>query len=69
MWDQAEVLPISPKQRRELTRLMRNPNTPQKFALRAAIVLGAADGVSNNQLARELTTSRPTMIHWRGRFA
>ena len=48
---------------------MRNPNTPQKFALRAAIVLGAADGVSNNQLARELTTSRPTVIHWRGRFA
>lgn len=69
MWNRAETLTISPKQRLELTRLLRNPNTPQKLVLRASIVLGAADGTSNNQLARELATSRPTVIHWRERFA
>jgi transposase len=47
---------------------MRNPNTAQKLVLRASIVLGAAEGVSNNQLARQLATSRPTVIHWRARF-
>jgi len=68
MWESAEALSVSPKDRRELTRLVRNPRTPQKLALRASIVLGAADGVSNNQLAQELATSRPTVIQWRRRY-
>jgi transposase len=33
------------------------------------LFLGAADGKSNNALARELNTSRPTVIDWRRRFA
>ncbi len=69
MWDRAEALSVTAKQRRELTRLVRNPNTPQKLVLRASIVLGAADGISNNQLAQQLATSRPTVIHWRERFS
>lgn len=40
----------------------------QKLALRASIVLGAAEGVSNSQLAKRLGTSRPTVNHWRKRF-
>jgi transposase len=43
--------------------------TPQKVALRARIVLGAAQGKANNALARELGTSRPTILLWRARYA
>jgi transposase len=37
-------------------------------ALRCGVILGAADGVSNNQPARQLSVSRPTVIKWRRRF-
>ena len=43
--------------------------TPQSVALRARIVLLAATGESNSQIARSLGVSRPTVILWRGRFA
>jgi len=36
--------------------------------LRARICLLAAAGMSNNGIAKELNTSRPTVIHWRKRF-
>jgi winged helix-turn helix protein len=41
----------------------------QRIAMRACIVLGAADGRSNSALAAELNTSRPTIIDWRRRFS
>lgn len=69
MWDPAERLHLTPTQSKELNRLVHNPQTPQKLALRAHIILGAADGLSNNQLARQLGTSRPTVLLWRDRFA
>ncbi|MGH6862975.1 MAG: helix-turn-helix domain-containing protein, partial [Methylocella sp.] len=37
--------------------------------MRARIVLGAAAGKSNSAPAKELKTSRPTVIDWRARFA
>ena len=43
--------------------------TPQKIALRARIVLRAADGQANLAIARELGISRPTVLLWRKRFA
>jgi len=43
--------------------------TPQSVALRARIVLAAAAGVSNSEMARRLGVSRPTVILWRQRFA
>jgi transposase len=60
---------VSPIVRHELERWVRDPNMPRKLVLRARIVLGAADGLSNSELARQLETSRPTVIHWRRRFA
>jgi transposase len=53
---------------RELTQLTSSRNTPQGIALRAKIVLGAADGVGNKVLARQLSTSLPTVLLWRRRF-
>jgi transposase len=52
-----------------LERIIRFGKTEQRYALRARIVLSAADGKSNNSLAKELGTTRPTVIDWRQRFA
>jgi transposase len=68
MWKPAAPLSLSPEQRKQLKRYLANPNTPQKVVLRLRIVLRAADGLSNNQLARQLSTSRPTVVLWRRRF-
>ncbi len=57
--DSAEFLAISSNQKSALEQLVRGPKTPQKVAFRAMIILGAGEGVSNNQLAQRLSTSRP----------
>ena len=49
--------------------MVRSGKTEQRHALRARIILGAADGQSNNALAKELKTSRPTVLDWRARYA
>jgi len=69
MWDTAEALPIRTQDRELLEALVRGRNTPQKVALRARIALGAAEGQSNHHLAKELNTSRPTILLWRQRYA
>ena len=69
MWDSAETLAISPKQKAALEQLVRSPKTSQKIVFRAMIVLGAGEGTSNNQMAQQLSTSRATVIKWRNRFA
>jgi len=69
MWEQAAVVALSTGDRAALESLMRAGSTPQKVASRAAIILGAADGRSNRQLAKALGTSRPTIILWRRRYA
>jgi len=61
-------LTITPEQRRTLETWMRAHNTPQSIALRAKIVLLAADGLSNVNIARETKVSRSTVILWRERF-
>jgi transposase len=69
MWASSAALAVTREARQELERLVRSGKTEQRIALRARIILGAADGKSNNALARELNTSRPTVIDWRRRFA
>jgi transposase len=69
MWTSSAALAVTPDDRRELERIIRSGKTEQRIALRARIVLGAADGKANNALAKELDTSRPTVIDWRQRFA
>ena len=42
---------ISPEQEKELLRLVRTHNTPQKLALRANFILAAAMGESHTAIA------------------
>ena len=49
--------------------LARLPSVPSGLAKRARIVLLAADGVPNAQIARVVGVSRPTVIGWRDRYA
>lgn len=65
----APPLDLSAKERNELCKITRHPSTPQAIALRCRVVLGAAEGTANHELARELDTSLPTVLLWRRRFA
>jgi transposase len=68
MWDPAAPISISPDQRRVLDTWVRAASTPQSIALRSRIILLAAEGLSNRQIAHQLGTSRPTVLLWRDRF-
>src|SRR5437870_566050 len=68
MWETSAALPITADQRETLQAWIGARNSPQKVVFRSRIVLLAASGVSNNRIARELETSRPTVILWRNRF-
>ena len=49
-------------------KVTRHPSTPQSVALRCRVVLGAAQGIANHELARQLSTTLPTVLLWRRRF-
>src|SRR6516165_10207364 len=54
--------------REELERWLRRSKTSQALALRARIVLAAAEGKSNSAVARELGVAVITVRKWRGRY-
>jgi len=64
----APALPLAAKQRQELVQIRKLRSTPQSVMLRVQIILGAADGVANKVLARQLSTTLPTVLLWRARF-
>ena len=68
MWKPTDALPMTIEQRKTLERWVRAGTTPQRIVLRSRICLLAADGRSNNAIAKELGTSRPTVLLWRERF-
>jgi transposase len=68
MFTPAPPLSLDEPQRKRLMHLAASGKTPQRVALRARIILLAANGVPNNAIASQLDTSRPTVLHWRGRF-
>src|SRR5262252_10683335 len=68
MWASSTALGITAEDKAELERIVRSGRTEQRHALRARIILGAAGGRSNNALAKELKTSRPTIVDWRTRY-
>lgn len=69
MWDSARSLKMDAEQRAQLEAWVRAPTTPQKIVLRSRICLLAHAGLGNRQIARQLNTSRPTVLLWGKRVA
>ena len=65
----AVAIELSDDERVRLESWARRRTTAQALALRARIVLGAADGLSNVEIAERLGVSRPSVTKWRNRFA
>ncbi|QVL31345.1 IS630 family transposase [Telmatocola sphagniphila] len=65
------ALPIllSDEERQTLTSWSRGRSTPARLVLRAKIILAAAAGVRNKDIAQQCGTSKPTVARWRTRFA
>jgi transposase len=68
MWKPTAILPMTMEQNRTLESWIRSGTTPQRMVMRSQICLLAAQGRSNNAIAKELGTSRPTVLLWRKRF-
>ncbi len=62
------VVELSAEERQGLEALVRAHRTPQQLALRARIVLAAADGLNNTQIARQLGVEDDTVRLWRMRW-
>jgi len=65
----APIIELSPRQREALTRLVRQPTTEQRVAARARIILAAAQGGLNQEIAQRLGLEPDTVCKWRGRWA
>jgi putative transposase len=65
----AEPIVLSEVERDELDRLVRAHSTPQQVALRAQIVLLAANGIGNRDSARRLGVTVQTVRCWRRRWS
>jgi transposase len=65
----ATALHLSEQQQEALTQLTRRHRSEQQVALRARIILAAAQGASNAQIARELDINVDTVRLWRDRWA
>ena len=59
---------LSPEVRQELEGLLRRHSLPQQLALRARIILAAAAGSNNSQIARLLDLDVDTVRRWRQRW-
>ncbi len=63
------AIELSEAEERELRAVLRAPSASQQQALRARIVLRAAEGASNTQIAGEVGVSLPTVGLWRRSFS
>src|ERR1700751_1408365 len=64
----AVAIELSEDERARFESWSRRRTTAQALALRWRIVLAAADGLSNSEIAERLSISRPTVTKWRNRF-
>ncbi|VTT98802.1 transposase : Endonuclease DDE OS=Burkholderia zhejiangensis GN=BG60_33605 PE=4 SV=1: HTH_29: DDE_3 [Gemmataceae bacterium] len=60
---------LTEDERTKLTDWARRPTSAQRLALRARIVLAAADGHANATIATDLRITAPTARKWRDRFS
>jgi transposase len=63
----AEVV-LSDDERAQLEAWARRPSSAQALAMRSRIVLSAAEGLGNTQVAERLGLARGTVSRWRSRF-
>ena len=61
-------LTLTDDEKAKLTAWSRRPKSAQRLALRAKIVLAAADGRANTAIAADLRVTLPTVGKWRRRF-
>ena len=64
----AQALSLTEEDRQVLERWVRAHTTSQQVVKRARIILLAAEGMPNSDIAQEVGFSRPTVIEWRKRF-
>lgn len=62
------ALSLTDAHRHALETFVRRPSTPQQLALRARIVLAAADGLNNTQIARRFGINAEMARRWRDRW-
>ena len=62
------VVELAPEVRQDLEALLRRHLRPQQLAVRARIILAAADGANNLQIARRLDLDGDTVRRWRSRW-
>lgn len=65
----ATEVKLSEEDSQDLAQLIRRHSTPQQIALRARIVVAAAGGLSNAQIARQEGVSVVMVRRWRDRWA
>lgn len=63
-----QPLTVDAADKEKLTLLARRPKTAQRAAIRAKIVLRAAEGLSNQEIARQLGITGSTVGKWRERY-
>ena len=61
-------LNVTSEEREKLAMLARRPKTGQAVAMRARIVLGCDEGLSNGAVAKRLQITGATVCKWRERF-
>jgi len=61
-------LNVTPQEKEKLSMLVRRPKSAQAIAMRARIVLGCNDGLSNGEVAKRLRITGATVCKWRERF-
>src|SRR6185369_6562203 len=61
-------LDLTAEEREKLTMLARRPKSAQAMAMRARIVLGCDEGLSNGAVAKKLQITGATVCKWRERF-
>src|SRR5262245_40998700 len=61
-------LNVTPEEKEKLSMLARRPKTSQAMAIRARIVLGCSEGLSNSDVAKRLRITGATVCKWRERF-
>lgn len=64
----APTVELTQEERSKLDQLANRPSTPQAHALRARIVLLAATGIRNDDIAAQLEVTSQTASKWRRRF-